>query len=129
GADIGYPALALPLDRRLIGAACRKIVEADQARVVRLFPARACLCGGYAGPEKRGGEDAEGSCTKNRWRLQGPDLDLAPFDGAAGRVLRTVAELQGEGAARELAVADVHRLLAVQLDDQLRAPGRNQERV
>src|SRR5687767_13129037 len=52
-------------------------------------------------------------------RLQLPHLHLAPLDGAAG-LLAVVAELQREGAARELAVVDVHGLDAVELDDQVR---------
>src|SRR5256885_3102723 len=58
-------------------------------------------------------------------RLQRPDLHLAPLDGAAGRILGAVAELQGKRPLGVLAVPNVDGLDSVQHDGQLRALGRN----
>src|SRR5262245_40595153 len=45
--------------------------------------------------------------------LERLDLHLAPLDGAAGRVVGAVAELEGERPLRELGVLDVSGLDAV----------------
>src|SRR5262245_18251620 len=58
--------------------------------------------------------------------LQLLDLDLAPFDGAAGITLgRAIAELERDWPLRELAVIQGGGLGPVQHDRQLRAFGRD----
>ena len=57
--DVGDPAVALPLDGRLVGGAGGQIVEADPAHVVRFFAAGIRLRGGDRSPERRGGGNSE----------------------------------------------------------------------
>src|SRR5258708_1274591 len=55
--------------------------------------------------------------------LQRLDLHLAPLDGAAGRILGAVAELQGKRSLSVRPVPNVDGLDSVQHDSQLRALG------